>query len=481
VTHSELPRLNRELLASGRLTGEWVSLPASKLLELPEKAVQFGTGAFLRGFIDYFLDAANRYGAFGGRVVAVGSTRSGRDVAFNEQDGLYTLLVEGAGEAGPITERRVIGSVSRALAAERDWRDVLSLARAPGLELVFSNTTEIGIGIQDGDRLDSAPPPSFPGKLTRFLLERGRSFEYADDAGLVVMPCELIERNGDRLRDLVFTLARHWKLEAAFTDWIERAVPFCNTLVDRIVPGRPNDARRSQLERSVGFRDELMIAAEPYRLFAIEADAATRRRLAFASAEESVVLTDDVTPYRERKVRILNGGHTLLASLGLLVGCETVLEAVQHDLLGRYLQRVLFEEIVPVLVVPDGEAFARDVLRRFANPFLRHALTDITLQHTAKMRVRVIPSIEQYAARTGVSPGSLSFGFAAYLLLLRDADATSDPRRPRLAADNEGDRVREIWRAAPNGSDFAWPHRASAPTRHYGTLTCLALLASSIR
>ena len=435
-------RLGRALVTSDRLTSSGVAVPAPALLDLPEKAVQFGTGRFLRGFVDYFLDEANRRGAFGGRVVAVGSTASGRDVALNEQDGLYTLISEGAGEAGPVRECRVIASVSRALSAQNEWAEVLSVARTAAIEFVFSNTTEVGIAIDEADRLEAAPPPSFPGKLTRFLLERGRAFRYADAAAPVVLPCELIEHNGDRLRDLVLTLAARWKVEREFAEWIDRSVPFCNTLVDRIVPGRPDDTRRLELERTLGFRDDMMIAAEPYCLFAIEADADTLARLCFAKANAGVVLTDDVRPYRERKVRILNGGHSLLASLGLLVGCNTVLEAVQHHLLGRYLRRVLFDEIVPSLVVPGGEAFARDVLTRFANPFLRHSLADITLQHTSKIRVRVVPSIVQFAERFGAAPPSLAFGFAAYLLLLRDADA--------LAADNERERVRDHWRHVPD-------------------------------
>lgn len=440
------PRLGRGIVTSGRLTSSSVDLPAPALLDLPEKAVQFGTGRFLRGFVDYFLDEANRSGTFGGRVVAIGSTPTGRDVALNEQDGLYTLVVEGASDAGPVRECRVIASVSRALSAHRDWSEVLSLARMPALEFVFSNTTEVGIAIEGGDQLEAAPPPSFPGKLTRFLLERGRAFGYADNVAPVVIPCELIERNGDRLRDLVLTLAARWNVEGEFAEWIARAVPFCNTLVDRIVPGTPDDARRHELEQALGFRDDMMIAAEPYRLFAIEADAEALARLRFAKADTGVVLTDDVTPYRERKVRILNGGHTLLASLGLLVGCKTVLEAVRHDLLGRYLRRVLFDEIVPSLVVPGAEAFAQDVLTRFANPFLRHALADITLQHTSKMRVRVVPSVVRYAERHGAAPASLAFGFAAYLLLIREMGAA-------LAADSERERVRNLWREVADDSE----------------------------
>ena len=449
ATHSETrPLLAAELMRGRELASEVVVAPTPELLALPEKAVQFGTGAFLRGFVDFFLDEANRRGVFGGRVVAIGSMSSGRDVALNEQDGLYTLLVEGIDNGAVVRERRIVASVSRALSAQRDWDAILALARNPAIEFVFSNTTEVGIALDDGDRLEAAPPPSYPGKLTRFLLERARAFEFADHAGLVVLPCELIERNGERLRNLVLTLAHRWMTEPAFAGWIERAVPFCNTLVDRIVPGRPNETQRAALAQVVPYRDELAIAAEPYRLFAIEAPASLRGRLRFAEADPGIVLTDDVTPYRERKVRILNGGHTLLAAMGLLAGCDTVRAVVEHDLLGAYLRHVLFKEIVPSLTVPNGDAFAHDVLDRFANPFLRHALADITLQQTAKMRVRVVPSMVRGAMRSGTVPPSLAFGFAAYLLFVRES-----LRGLRAGADADGERVRAIWRSAADDTD----------------------------
>jgi tagaturonate reductase len=439
------PRLDTAFVRAGGLAGSDVLAPTPELLDLPEKAVQFGTGAFLRGFVDVFLDDANRRGAFGGRVVAVGSTESGRDVALNEQDGLYTVLVEGIENGAVTRERRVVASVSRALAARRDWDEILSIARSAAIELVFSNTTEIGIAIQDGDLLEAAPPPSFPGKLTRFLLERGHAFGFSDNSGVVVLPCELIEQNGARLRELVSSLAYRWRVEPAFEEWLDRAVPFCNTLVDRIVPGRPNDTQRVALVGALTYEDTLTIVAEPYRLFAIETPPSAVDRLRFLETESGVVLTDDITPFRERKVRILNGGHTLIASLGLLMGCQTVREAVEHELLGAYLRNLLLEEIVPSLTVPNGEQFAGEVLDRFANPFLRHALADITLQHTAKMRVRVVPSIVHVARRSGSVPPSLAFGFAAYLMLLRES-----PSKIGVGADNDGERVRASWRQASN-------------------------------
>src|SRR5918992_6044732 len=208
-------------------------VPDPALLDLPEKAVQFGTGASLRGFVDAILDEANRRGQFGGRVVAIASTASGRERVLNEQDGLYTLSVQGLENGREIQERRVIASLSRALSAADEWDAVLACARNPDLELIFSNTTEVGIAVDQDDKPDLDPPRSFPGKLTRFLHERARAVDYDVARGVTVIPCELIEENGERLCAIVLALAGRWNFGSAFVDWIEAAVPFCNTLVDR--------------------------------------------------------------------------------------------------------------------------------------------------------------------------------------------------------------------------------------------------------
>jgi len=419
-------------------------VPGAALLDLPERAVQFGTGAFLRGFVEYFLDVANHRGRFGGRVVMVGSTGSGRDRVLEEQDGLYTLSIRGVERGAVVEERRVIGSVSRALSARDQWSEVLACARDPELRLVFSNTTEVGITLDEEDRPDLAPPRSFPGKLTRFLYERATAFGFDAGRGVVVLPCELIEDNGDRLREIVLALAARWELGAEFTDWVERAVPFCNTLVDRIVPGTPEAETLEEMQVSLGYRDELLTTCEVYRLFAIQGDAALAARLGFAEVDPGIVVAADIAPYRERKVRLLNGAHTITVAAALLCGCETVLEAVRHPLLGPFLRRVMLEEIVPGLDVPGAEEFAHAVLDRFANPFIRHALADISLQQTMKVRVRVVPSIVRHAERTGEAPPSLAFGFAAYLLFLRG----EGERRP----DDQGERVRRAWAAVPDDS-----------------------------
>jgi len=456
---STLPRLTRALATSPALAARGVVIPPDPAhLALPEKAVQFGTGAFLRGFVDCYLDEANRDGLFGGRVVAIGSTGSGRDDALREQDGLYTVATELDADDRVVQEYRIVSAVSRALSASQDWDAVLALARAPELELIFSNTTEVGIQLDPADAdAPVAPhvaPRSFPGKLARVLIERGRTVRWADERGVVVVPCELIPDNGRTLRALVRTQAARWGTEPEFFAWLDRAVPFCDTLVDRIVPGTPRGAALERLRAVLGYDDALLTSCEPYRLFAIEWPAGAwpsvlRERLAFLDGRHGALITDDIAPYRERKVRLLNGAHTILAPLGLLLGCETVRDAVRHPSLGRLVRTAMLDEIAPVVEADGAEAFGVEVLARFANPHIRHALVDVTLQGTMKLRVRVIPAIVRYVQRTGAVPASLAFGFAGFLHFMRGElhRARRDAGAP-LPADDHAAALREPLAAA---------------------------------
>lgn len=432
-----LPALTRDLLASAA-PRPGLHVPSPALLDLPERAVQFGTGAFLRGFVEAFLQEANEAGRFNGRVVMVGSTGSGRDRTLAEQDGLYTLSVQGISGGEPVHQQHVIGVVSRALSATDEWDQVLACARAPELELVFSNTTEVGIVLDRDDQPDLSPPRSFPGKLARFLYERARAFDFDPARGVLVLPCELIENNGSKLREIVLALAERWALDPRFAGWIRESVPFLNTLVDRIVPGTPAADARAEAEAALGYRDELLTVAEAYRLFVIEAEDELRARIPFADID-GVTVAADVSPFRERKVRMLNGAHTITVPAALLAGCTTVLEAVNHPLVGPFLRGALLDDIVPTLDAPGSAQYALAVLDRFANPYVKHALTDISLQQTMKMRVRIVPTVVRYAERTGRAPESLAFGFAAYLLFVRDGGGL---------ADDQGDRVRAHWAGA---------------------------------
>lgn len=436
-----------------------VSVPPPETLVLPEKVVQFGTGAFLRGFIEYFVDEANRRRIFNGSVVAVSSTGNTRDAVLNVQDGLYTLAIEGLEDGVARRTYRIVGSLARAISARDEWDAVLALARDPSIEVVISNTTEVGIALDPSDRATARPPRSFPGKLTRFLAERAAAFDYDPRRGLVVLPCELIDRNGDTLRAVVRELASpsHWSLDSRFLTWLDEAVLFCNTLVDRIVPGSPPRTEAERVERIFGYRDGLLTACETYALFAIESqDSDLRERLGFTAADPRIVITPDIRPYRERKVRILNGGHTISAPLALLAGLELVRDAVNDPRIGRFMRRVMLDEIVPSIDVPDAALFARDALERLANPYIDHALIDITLNATAKMRVRVVPSIVAYVARFGRAPASLAFGFAAYLAFMR-GEMQTERRAAGLTVpnDTEGDRVRAAWHTVNLRSDTA--------------------------
>jgi tagaturonate reductase len=452
---AQQPVLNHALLRTPTFAARTdVALPEPQLLALPERALVFGTGAFVRGFVCFFLDEANRQGRFGGRVVMVGSTGSGRDRAVNRQDGLYTLSSQGLSDGAMREERRVVGVVSRALSARDQWDHVLACARNPELELVFSNTTEVGIRLDEGDRPDLNPPRSFPGKLARFLLERARAFECDPSKAPVVIPCELIEDNGERLRGIVLALAERWGAEAEFGRWVRDAVPFCNTLVDRIVPGTPDEAEWQRWETTLGYRDELLTVCEDYRLFAIQAAPGVRSRLRFAQADPGIVLTRDVAPYRERKVRLLNGAHTLMVPVALLCGCGSVLDAMQHRSVCRFVRRVVLDELVPRIAVPGADAFARQVLERFANPLIRHALFDITLQGTTKMRVRVVPSLVQFMNQTGRVPEGIALGFAGYLLFMRgDLQIQRQAAGLPVPPDDAGAAVTALWQEFDTGSE----------------------------
>jgi tagaturonate reductase len=447
---SARPTLSRALAdarATTRGAGsiEW---PGADVLDLPERAMQFGTGALLRGLVDFFIDEANARGEFGGRIVMVGSTGSGRDRRINEQDGLYTLVVQGLVDGAARRDCRVVASVSRALAATSEWHEVLRAAESPSLDLIFSNTTEVGIVLDEDDARAGAgegAPRSFPAKLASVLLHRARHFRYQPARAPVVVPCELIEDNGDRLRAIVTALSERWALEPEFTPWLNRVV-FCNTLVDRIVPGAPSGEQARELGEALGYDDAMLTVCEPYRLFAIQGDDGLRARLGFAGADPGIIVAEDIAPYRERKVRLLNGAHTSFVSLAILAGCTTVREAVEHPVIGAFLRTVLFDEIVPSVVVPGAASFAAEVMSRFANPYLNHALWDITLQGTAKFRVRLVPTILAYARRTGQAPRALALGFAAYLAFQRgELQAERRAAGATVPPDAASETMRALW------------------------------------
>jgi tagaturonate reductase len=442
-----VPSLDRALVElAGFSSRASVTFPERGLLDLPERAVQFGTGAFLRGFVEYFVDNANRSGMFNGRVVAVSSTGSGRDAKLDSQDGLYTLAVQGIVDGVAVSDYRIVSSLSRSISANTDWDAVLLVAENPDLEVIFSNTTEVGIVLDESDSPALQPPRSFPGKLTAFLYHRAAHFAFDAAKGVTVIPCELIEDNGAQLLEIVRVLSDRWNLDKRFMEWVDDSVTFCNTLVDRIVSGTPAPDRLAEMAKSLGYRDQMLTICEPYRLLAIEGDTDRFNALGLAHGDGGVVLTESVTPYRERKVRLLNGAHTILVPLALLAGHDTVFDAIEDPNIGQFLRAVMLDEIVPSLDVPDAEIFAGQVIERFRNPFIEHSLFGITLHGTKKMAVRVVPSIVESLARTGETPSSLAFGFAAYLLFMRgDLQKRRRERGLDVPPDEAGKRVAALW------------------------------------
>ena len=386
-----------------------------------ERILQFGTGRFLRAFADCFIDEAVTAGRYDGRIVMVASTPSGRVELLKNQNNCYTLWTRGYAENKPIDDFRTVTAVSRVLAASEDWDKVLALARSADLKVILSNTTEIGLSLQKGDEL--AFPKSYPGRLCALLFERAEYFEYAYSNGVVILPCELIDNNGDLLRSLIIEQARRWKLGTRFQDWVQRANLICNTLVDRIVPGLPGKAELDAAFEHLGFPDELLTVCEPYRIWAIQGDETLRSRLGFAEGADEIVIAPDISPYRIRKIRLLNGAHTLSVPVGLLAGCQTVLDNMNHPGISTFIESLLRHEIGPVLPVdPDTvNPYIDEVLQRWRNPYMYHRLIDITLQSTTKLRHRVVPTLLDHYARypDGPTPKRIALGFAAWLRFMR--------------------------------------------------------------
>ena len=420
----DLPRLDRALVRSGHAFPRDLSMNGEDILrELPEKVLQFGEGNFLRGFADWMIDRLNRDGLFGGRIVVVQPIATGMVGEINRQGGLYTLLLRGVQDGEVVEQQELIGSVSRGIDPFTDYDAYLACARNPDLRFVISNTTEAGIACDPSDRVTDRPAASFPGKLTALLLERWRHFGGDPARGLVIIPCELIERNGDQLRHCVLQTADAWSLEPGFREWVERVNIFANSLVDRIVTGYPREEAAEICER-LGYQDVLLDAAEVFHAWAIEAPETVAEELPFARVGLDVIWTENVTPYRDRKVRILNGAHTMTVLAAYLAGKDTVKECMNDPAISEYLRRGLYEEIIPTLDLPreDLESFARAVLERFSNPFVRHELLSIALNSASKFRARVLPSIHEYARRAGGPPRRLTFSLAALLAFYRGTE-----------------------------------------------------------
>jgi tagaturonate reductase len=396
--------------------------PADGIFSLPEKVLQFGTGVLLRGLPDYFVDKANRQGLFNGRIVVVKSTDSGDAGAFDRQDGLYTLCVRGIEDGHKVEENIICSAISRVLSARDQWTQILELAHHPEMQIIVSNTTEVGIQLVEDD-IRRRPPVSFPGKLLAFLFERFNAFGGSPESGMVIVPTELIVDNGKKLAGIVKELARLGDLGADFIAWLEQHCRFCSSLVDRIVPGRPDAGTVHQLSHDLGYTDDLLSISEVYRLWAIEGDEQTQSILSFAAADEGVIIQPDIEIYRELKLRLLNGTHTLSCGLAWLAGFTTVKQAMDDRTFSTFVADLMFKEIAPSIPfdVPVQEArdFGLRVLDRFRNPHLQHQWLSITMQYSSKIKSRDIPVLLRHYQRQSTPPQLMALGFAAYLLFMR--------------------------------------------------------------
>jgi tagaturonate reductase len=399
-----------------------VQLPDEALLNLPEKVLQFGTGVLLRALPDYFIDKANRCGKFNGRIVVVKSTDGGDAGAFDRQDGLYTLCMRGIVDGKSVQENLLCSSVSRVLSAAKNWQAVLECAANPELAIIISNTTEVGIELVK-EPISLNPPISYPAKLLAFLYERFKVLGGSTQSGFVIIPTELISDNGTKLKAIVHELAEWNRLDKEFIQWLSESNQFCNSLVDRIVPGLPDAGKKAAIERELAYEDDLLIMSEVYSLWAIEGNDQVKSVLSFATADSGVVIADDITIFKELKLRLLNGTHTLSCGVAFLAGFNTVKEAMDDAILGQYIKQLMLKEITVAIPYPVDEKqateFALKVLDRFSNPSIEHQWISITLNYTAKLKMRVVPVLQCYYQKYKAVPESIATGFAAWLLFMR--------------------------------------------------------------
>ena len=384
------------------------------LEKAPEKVLQFGEGNFLRAFVDDFIDLANEKAGYNGKVVLVQPIAQGLSDLINQQEGLYTLYLRGSEKGVRVDEKRVISAVSRCINPYGEWDKVLDFARSDDLEIIVSNTTEAGIVHDTDSAFDQNPPVSFPAKLTRVLYERFT----AGKKGVIVLSCELIDNNGRELLKCVNQYIDDWKLSESFRAWINEQNIFCSTLVDRIVPGRIRDPKEvALLNEQNGYEDPLIDVGEVFGIWVIEGPAGLEDRLPFRAAGVPVIVVPDVTPYKKRKVRILNGAHTGFVLGAYLAGFDIVRDCMHDDTVRGFMNKMLNEEVIPTLPLDkkDLNEFAAAVEDRFNNPFVNHELMSISLNSTSKWRARNLPSFLDYVRANGTLPRCLTVSLAAYI------------------------------------------------------------------
>jgi tagaturonate reductase len=408
--------------ALDKLDGARIDKPSVQALELPEKLIQFGTGVLLRGLCDYFINKANSKQIFNGRIVVVKSTDAGDTDAFAKQDNLYTICSRGIDNGSIVKENVICASIGRVLSAKSQWQEVLALAENPSIEIIISNTTEVGLQLVE-ESIHHTPPSSYPAKLLALLHRRFQHFKGDTTHGFIVIPTELITENGNKLKEIVQKLAAFNKLEKDFLEWMNASVHFCNSLVDRIVTKDPGEDILSDLQKEIGYDDELLTMCEDYRLWAIQGNSHVAAKLGFTAADEGVFVKPDIEIYKSLKLHLLNGTHTFSACLAFLSGFKTVKEAMDDAGFYDFVRSLMLKEIGSAMPgdISSKEVtqFGTKVLDRFQNPFLRHQWLNITFQCTTKMRMRNVGVLKKYHELHHAAPMRMATGFAAYILFMR--------------------------------------------------------------
>lgn len=393
----------------------------TKPINRPVKVLQFGEGNFLRGFVDYMIDIANdEGGVFDGNIAMVKPIPYGSLEDFHKQECQYSVSLRGLEGGKPSVRNRIVTSITEAMGAYEDYEKYMAYARKESLRFIVSNTTEAGIVYDENDSYEDKPPRSFPGKLTKFLYERYSYFNGDKKRGLIILPCELIENNGLALKECVNKLSRTWNLDIGFTSWINESCVFCNTLVDRIITGFPHD-EAEEYWKTAGYEDRLIVNGELFGLWVIESDLDISKEFPLDKAGLPLIFTKDIKPYREQKVRILNGAHTSLVAASFLSGNDTVKESMEDGLIKEFVIGTIFNEIIPNLTLPRNELedFAHKVIERFENPFIKHSLLSISLNSVSKWKARCLPSFKDYYSANEKLPVCLTFSLAALISLYR--------------------------------------------------------------
>lgn len=382
----------------------------------PETIIQFGEGGFLRGFVDWMIQKLNDSGKYNGNIVVVQPIENGMCDMLSAQDCNYTHVIRGVEGV----EKTIVDSISRCVKPYEDYQAFLDLAKNPDFRVVVSNTTEAGIAYVEGDKLEDAPPKSFPAKVTVLLYERFK----ANLPGFVFIPCELIDKSGDNLKRIVLQYSADWNLPEEFITWVKEENIFCNTLVDRIVTGYPRDE-----DMQLGYIDDMVNTSEVFHFWAIEGPASLAEELPFDKVGLNVIWTENLDMYKKRKVRILNGAHTSLVPYAMLNGFDTVKSCIDDEKMLAHVKKCVYDEIVPTLDLPREELveYADSVVERFANPYIKHFLSSIALNSVSKFKVRVLPSILEYIKRYNKMPEELILSLAA-LIKFYKTDMVNDDK-----------------------------------------------------